>query len=269
MEKIDTWFRTLVASDGYEFALRCPIDESGAIAEPDEFLVPKSDKRRELVRLKGDLYRTITEDLGPESILRLAAAHGPLGKVHNTLPATRVQGARTPTAPAELASNWQRLADLQRVVRLFDLVQSGDRSELERVIKRNKSGGVRLEISKLDSHGRRKSLSGEQIAGPGAFDPDDVIGPARMYVRQQINRHIAEVSPQVLVYFETSESKMSLMPRTLEAALWLQFAESFLRNKPRKQCEQCKAWFEPLRHDQKFCGATCRVRNFRSNEEQA
>src|SRR5579872_2624654 len=63
------------------------------------------------------------------------------------------------------------------------------------------------------------------------------------------------------------------VPRTLFAALCLQFALALAGNKNYQQCVSCGKWFELLpgvnRADRQTCSQTCRTRVYRQRKERA
>jgi hypothetical protein len=260
------WHRGLigrVAEDGYEIAPRRELVGLRPHNETEEFLIPKSERWREVRGLRADLYRTITDDLSRESFPRLAGQYGALGTPVPTFPprggGKSIEGDRL--------EGWLDLWKLRMTVRLFDLAQEGDRVALEPMIKWTKAGRANLHLRRQKDQFQLLPAwvqeYGEAIEGA----PHNIVDAALGYVRQQINKHLSNVWVR-LIYPETGEHSLMLRPPTLEAALWLQFAEAVIKDKQRSRCKHCDKWFDPVRSDQEFCSANCRINHHQKSKRQ-
>src|SRR5688572_16759008 len=138
--ELEPWHRGLrlrVAEDGYVIVSRRGI--FGPKRESGDFLMPKSGRFRDVSGIRADLYRTIAaDDLSRESIVALADRYGAIGRPVPTLP-PRGGGE---TISADPVQGWLELWKLKLAVRLFDLIQQGDRMALESVIHVNAASRV-------------------------------------------------------------------------------------------------------------------------------
>jgi hypothetical protein len=279
--ELEPWHRgltLLVAVDGYEISPRREVENLQLKGEPADFLIPKTQRpAREVRGINTNLYRTIAEDLSVETILALAGKYGPLKPVY-TVPAR----GRGEVIVSDALRGWLELWRLRVAVRLFDLAQEGNRSALAQIVKLKDRNRATFEIRRnkdkfqllpkglpeeMQSRGGREEWRWHRDTIVGPLEADDVAVAALTFVRQQINEKLSGVSPRV-IYPDTGEHKLMLRPANLEAALWLQFAEAVVRNKPMKQCEYCNKWFEPMRSDQRLCSPTCRIKKHRREKNQ-
>jgi hypothetical protein len=172
---------------------------------------------------------------------------------------------------------------LRRCVLLWDMVRRGDQARLARHIKR--SDDPRLgPVFTYDSHPdlpagqkapppdvRERSPIEGVDAGPkptATAKSEDLRPAARAYLAGVINKKL-EGGLDVRVSERPGSPgpmKMHLVPRTLLAGLWLQFANEVTGKFTPSECPVCKEWFRPVKHhDRVYCSnnGKCKVQAHR------
>src|SRR5262249_35060082 len=104
--------------------------------------------------------------------------------------------------------------------------------------------------------------------------PGDVVLPALFYVQRRINAWIeGAVSPKLLWDEAGGRMGLKLVPGSLLAALWVQFARAIEGNRHYRECKECGRWFEvspeAARTSRLFCSGPCRSRAYRGRQELA
>ena len=63
------------------------------------------------------------------------------------------------------------------------------------------------------------------------WEPGDIVRPAKLFIAQEVNRHLREhVSPQLL-FDRSNELRPYIRPFTLLGAIWFQMYEAFTGGK--------------------------------------
>jgi len=96
---------------------------------------------------------------------------------------------------------------------------------------------------------------------------------ARHYVINAINSRLAALGANVGRLTKESNFRLTIQPRSLLGALWLQFAESIGTHKSFRKCEVCGRYMEISpdvnRADRRFCSDACRNRALRYRRKVA
>jgi hypothetical protein len=107
-------------------------------------------------------------------------------------------------------------------------------------------------------------------------DADPAMPALSMIQRIADSRLQEHVETRLLFQGNLPRLGISLMPRNLLGALWLQFSAAVGALKTFNKCQQCAAPFElsrdphtGKRRDAQFCSARCRVGHHRARKEQA
>ncbi len=98
--------------------------------------------------------------------------------------------------------------------------------------------------------------------------------PALEFVRTKVTERLNKSGISNRLLWDPSYRRQSLhvVPTSLAAALWLQFARTIEGDKEHRQCEQCNRWFEVAaekREDAKFCQNACRSKAYRERQKTA
>ena len=105
------------------------------------------------------------------------------------------------------------------------------------------------------------------------FDEGEPKGPALSYVLMLINRHLDGAVSPLLYAGEDGGIETHLVPKSLIAAIWVQFSTAVANNgnMSYSQCEQCGSWFtigpRRARKSRRFCADACRAAAYRARKE--
>lgn len=233
-----------------------------------------------------------------EALLTFANEYGRLG-IGNWLAPPENETAAFAVTTGETWNNWIREIDaLRRAIEIWDLVCARDKVGLSRFIfwqdevpGKDGAGGVAAGWG-YDSHlGLPKDVFAAErrkVAFPGwhaqvispvgdLFSPLDVLVPASFLVQEWVNKHLeGHVSPRLVYNLDRGDRVMQIVPDSLLAAMWLQFAHSIEGHKSFRSCKQCGKWFE-LSHKQsdrrtvrrEFCTDQCKSRDYRRRKDMA
>ncbi len=103
---------------------------------------------------------------------------------------------------------------------------------------------------------------------------EELARPALEFVRTKVTERLNKSGISNRLLWDPSYRRQSLhvVPTSLAAALWLQFARTIEGDKEHRQCEQCNRWFEVAaekREDAKFCQNACRSKAYRERQKTA
>lgn len=239
---------------------------------------------------RDGLFRTFADVAPePEAFQRFADRFGLLGVAVNRMVA--LEGDASDRAPVivrgERSGEWEMaVVRMRDTVRIWELAEAQDIEALEKHI-RWRDGGVDFrshpDLAPGEYPQRPFRKSDKWIAAPEIrpdllrlFEQSDVIRPALEHVRAVVNDQIeGRVSPRLVWNVERGRLEFRLVPESLLAAMWLQFASAVERGARFRQCAECDDWFElavgRARHDKAYCSDACRHKAFRRRraEEQA
>ena len=266
-------FRWDLPADGFRWEKTSSLP-FGARGEKDWYLI---EQRRPPFRMKfykplemfSGLFRTFAAlDPSRESILEFANSYGFLGEPITErviLPAATKAKA---TADGESITRWKgEITALRRVVELWDALIRGDVEKLKTVIKWK--------------DGRVQYVEGAWMAGPdinpdiyARFAPPDVTQPAWYALQDATNRCMGErASTPRLLWNAGGHLRVFVVPQTLIAAIWIQFAFAIGSDYAYKTCKTCGRWFQvgpgaDMRLDARYCSNACRQKSYREEKSK-
>ncbi len=158
------------------------------------------------------------------------------------------------TGVGELLTTWQReMAAMRESIVLWDMISQGD------------ADGLRKHMRTITRLFHKKILE--------RFKPGDLIQPAVYYLQHIVNERLKDCVRAKLLWNPERKVRLYLVPDSLLAAMWVQFAQSISEERQHRACRQCGTWFEvfpPLtRKSRGFCSGTCRSAAYRDRQEQA
>jgi len=265
-------------ADGFEWVRAKPVlsDET----RKDWFLVEKrvpplrTNVYKPLESCTG-LFRTFAETSATrEGILQFANLYGSLGEPWSQ--GIIQTGEKTqPVLTGENFMGWKsEILLMHELVLLWDAARAGDTNTLKRFINWN-NGAVFCEVRTAITEKRKL------LAAPGLnpeilarFKPHDVIQPARYALQKITNEQLVNhpATPRLL-WNKRADLQLFMCPRTLNAALWVQFASAVGSNHSYRMCEACGKWFQvgpdgDRRADAEFCSNSCRQKKYRQNQKR-
>jgi hypothetical protein len=183
----------------------------------------------------------------------------------------------------ELPDLWVRhTGGMRRATEVWAMLHSGDRTGLCRLFRwRLYPQG--FPSSKLSGEGWVYDTSHDQPAG--RLDPPgrvhewvsvgdssdcqrmDVTEVATLWLSNQINGHIESLVAPQLALDATGTPVVELWPKTLLAALWLQFATAVASGRDVGRCQACGNAFWSGSGKRRFCSDACKSRAYRERKE--
>jgi hypothetical protein len=105
---------------------------------------------------------------------------------------------------------------------------------------------------------------------PDLFRPGDVLMPALIQAQRWLNEKLdGNASPQLRYDERTTRQVFQIVPKTLLAAMWFQFAQAVEGNRDYRACKECGAWFEvgtkrgAFNKNRLFCSDKCKSKDYR------
>jgi len=153
----------------------------------------------------------------------------------------------------------QEIESFKRAVRLWDVVRSGDQNKL----------------AEVKSAWRPEELPNaiQEFYHLNDTDPAmSLLAEIRTIADAKIAKHLVS---RILFAGNTPRLQLTLTPKNLLGAMWLQFAIALHGSKTFAECLQCGAPFEISREltgkkkGAQFCGTRCRVTHYRNRVERA
>ena len=237
------------------------------------------------------LFRTFS-DLAiseREALLDFANKYGLLGVYGGFLNVSHPsEPGHQVSAGAETYRDWAKAINaMKEAVRLWDYLREDDRLGLGKYIRwnpgeTNSDGQVTILPNwGYDSH---PDLPRKEIPFPSrrftgviadeleriGLNPQDLRAAAQLLVQRWINSQLeGNTAPRLLYHTELGEMVLQIVPSTLLAAMWLQFAQAIAANKVYRTCRECGNWFEvPTATDGRserrvFCSDPCKSKDYR------
>ncbi|MEW6047164.1 MAG: hypothetical protein AB1609_11880 [Bacillota bacterium] len=187
-------------------------------------------------------------------------------------------------ARAEPLTFWRsQISLMSQAVELWDAVQAGDATTLgRRIVWKDVPGGtgVLYEPPRSEDSSRERPYT-EWIAAPHVHPErlerlmrGDLVMPALYHIQSVVNANLKERVSVELVWDEPhTRLRLSIVPRSLIGALWLQFARAITDRKTYRRCEECGTWFEvspgAARADRIYCSNACRTKAYRMRKARA
>ncbi len=66
----------------------------------------------------------------------------------------------------------------------------------------------------------------------------------------------------------TAGGKIAIMPKSLLAAMWLNFAKWLNGDLILERCSFCQSWFEKTHHNRHFCDGRCKAGSYNANKDE-
>ena len=108
------------------------------------------------------------------------------------------------------------------------------------------------------------------------FQQNDPVLPARYGLHYLINEKLKTYTSSPRLLWDRTHKKpeetVRVVPHSLIAAMWVQFANAIEGNHKLLQCSECRKWFRlsgDRRADSRFCSNACRFRAYRERQKQA
>ena len=239
-------------------------------------------RRDDPLRDHPALFRTFAALPGTEeSIVQFADEFGNLGKGY--LASIRPGGEFVGTT-GETIDDWREsIRQMKEAVCLWELIHSGDRKGLQKVIQWMKDPQGRAAVVFVPDKDLLEGASPQLtvIASSTSFQewmtkfiPSDPFLPATAYLLRLINAQIeGEVLVRLRYDLDQGEAVLRMVPQTLLGCLWLELANAISGDKSQRQCPGCGRWFEIQAHgsrsDKQFCSQACRNRIYRQRMAKA
>jgi hypothetical protein len=228
-----------------------------------------------------------------EGVLAFASRHGNLFDGVELVPATRTDTLRGQPLSGVLLETWQyHIADVQRLVGLWDLLQHGDPDRLAPHIQWRRDGKEGVSV-RFDSHPpagkgqgpalgfrRVRDLIASRDTRPellATFTPEDPFVPGWAYLQQVLENRLfdANVSVEARMIWDVRRKRpaLRLAAPTLLSAVWFQLADAVSNDRTFTRCRECGRWFEvapdAARTHRRFCSNSCRSKAYRERQDRA
>jgi hypothetical protein len=196
--------------------------------------------------------------LNPNAIKRFANKYGWLG---HAVPLIYPDVTGQEVQLGESLQFWrQEIEDMALLVKLWELIRYEREDPLSKIILWQKQPlTVRFEWKLSD--GKRMSLiASERLANRELltlWKYNDVIGPARYYLCEQINKRLkGHVNPGILPFLD---GEIYMFPDCLRSAMYVLLAlEVSGRTQPAIMCRGCGMYFVPKHRHQAYHEEACR-----------
>jgi hypothetical protein len=204
------------------------------------------------------------------------------GKTGSKIPDVfAVENQTGDTFEGEPIEDWRsEISEMRATLRLWEALLHSDMSELKQVLRWEKDGVYYVNETVQSSLNARHS--GSRIAERKCIvslrDPvlsgtkqGDVVTPGWFCLQQRVNDKLKEhLSSTKLLWSAQNHLELTIVPRSLISALWLQLARAVEGNRSYRSCEFCQRWFEvgaEVRADAKYCKNACRQKAYRRHKE--
>ncbi len=280
-------FQWTVPDAGYEVVSTSEwLDQPYSPEKEERFLVEKLTgddswiKQYTPLISQTGLFREFA-DLHPateESIVDFAGRFGSLGVPFSTTVGRGKPGDSEgmvlwpSQSHGELISSWQfQVKTMNHMLQIWDAIECGNLAALREFITWRDDSRVHYEgplgLYVITSGDYREQFFGQLKIG-------ELARPAADFVRERVNEKLENLGVTSRLLWEPRYRKQTVhvVPKTLAAAMWLQFAKAIEGNKRYQQCEQCNRWFEVAaekREGAKFCQNACRSKAYREKQKTA
>lgn len=206
------------------------------------------------------LHRTFCSITSDKDITAFAARYGLLGFYTERIIRKR-NGRATECILAESLHRWRsELAEMQRLVHLWDLVKKRRLSRIAALTSLEKDGLYIVAGRKKEMAAGRGSALYKKWLARGEQPREAAV----MYLTNCINERISGgVSPQIVPAYR---KHLYLRPQNLLTSMWLMFFWELTGEVRPYQCPGCREWFDPKRSSRKTCSDRCRKRLSRRNQ---
>ena len=269
----------IICTKEFSFDQRPPEDEDRFLVEP--LAVDTWITRYQPLATQTGLFREFASlhPASEEDIVRFAGNYGWLGGDRMQTQVARAKKGEPGVAMSsttmmfgERITSWQaEVATMEHLVSLWEAT-TGVSAKLAKVVTWEKNGsGVRYEgilgLAVIAKTNYREEFFNNLNAG-------ELVRPTLDFVRTRVNKLLEDrgITNRLLWDPNYRRQRVHVVPTSLVAALWLQFAKAIEGDKEYRQCEQCDRWFEVAaekREDAKFCQNACRSKAYRERQKTA
>jgi hypothetical protein len=292
-------FQWSVPAHGFHWIQAYPYWEEDRPVDLQWFLVLKKDgdRRRPPYQPLSEfeflgLFRVFSEvKLTRESILEFANEYSALG-----LPCPGFLDHPWPEAfQGETLEDWAgHIERMRQAVEIWDLLRAEDKNGLRRLISwrhrtrqdgtprsgplwwwyRSHPGTAAPNVNLRSGPPWPGEYTDTILAVPGVWEPGDLMTPARFFLAKWVTDALQGVaSPELRFDRDSRRLKLQIIPKTLLAAMWVQFARAIDTDKTYRRCKACTRWFEVSagnsRTDRQFCSDPCKSRDYRAKKQEA
>lgn len=235
----------------------------------------------------GALFKNFADiEQTQEGILAFANEYGALGGFASTLIGrdARVDDDENPyyAVQAEPLDIWlSEIRAVRHAIHLWEALKRKDTEFLSKFIQWKEDSTTKRETAEY--RGPQfgvTGLSAESLSiRPelrSVFVPGDVIYPGWFSLHEVINQNLNlhDSAPRLLWQQNRGKfrSTVLIVPGSLIAAIWIQFAKAVEGDRDHQQCEECKKWYEisgDRRGGARFCSDPCRFRAYRKRQKEA
>jgi hypothetical protein len=208
-----------------------------------------------------------------EGILAFATQYGALG-----LPLR----ADVPSMQAEAMEIWvHEILIMQHAIQLWEALKKTNVTFISRFIQWSEDPATKRQTAAYAGPMLGVvGISETSLSIPpeirSLFVPGDVIYPGWFALHTLINDCLMVHEGSLRLLWQQERGKLirtlQIVPRSLIAAIWIQFAKAVEGGRDHQQCEECKKWFEisgNRRGDAHFCSDPCRFRAYRMRQKEA
>jgi hypothetical protein len=229
------------------------------LVEHAPYGVSRRVRRHRTLREETALFREFAKvDLTPEGVIAFANRYGALGgelryPVTLSSPGANEQQGIPGEAGEALAAWYTEISAVRRLLPLYYPDRKPEiifETDTERITARWPDGWemVVFRATEPDTYERLKDK------------PTEIM---RHYLKTQINRKLSEYRSAGRLLEYNGALRLFIVPSSLIAAIWLQFALAIDGDRKYRSCKNCKKWFElggaGRRADAETCSDTCRA----------
>ncbi|RPJ64197.1 MAG: hypothetical protein EHM12_00395 [Dehalococcoidia bacterium] len=225
------------------------------------FLVCRGSSKRYYAPLRKNpaMHRIFCDITDNKGIIEFASKYGMLGFTRSFRVRKRGTDQSTLMLTESMARWKYELAEMKRLVYLWELVKSKRLSLLGAHLDRE-DDGIYVAL------GKRKELIADNssaLARKWDREGEQPVEAALQYLTASINKKVTgSVFPTVLPSYQ---KQIYLLPGNLLAAMWLMFLWEVIGEVRPRRCPGCNEWFDPKRSTRITCGDRCRKRKSRQN----
>jgi hypothetical protein len=174
------------------------------------------------------------------------------------------------------------ISEMAELVEIWDWAQQGNQDQLSQHFQWEGDGEIWYAswpdpvFHSGGDYGNRELIFSEDKDCEvfGQIARGDSKRAALFFLQSKINGwlHLA-ASPKLLWGSPKKEMALKLVPGSLLAGLWVQFARAIDGNLCHRRCLSCDQWFElspeAARISRRFCSDACKSRNYRERQDRA
>lgn len=207
--------------------------------------------RRPLKESTGLFLEFADMNLTPDAVVRFANQHGTLGKPLTQMVAPSGHGAKFALHGVPIAAWFAEVSAIRQLVSLWDPLRKPE------ITFKTTPECIRAESASVSENFVFRS------ADPDTYEQleNKATAIAQHYLRTKVNAKLLEYPSAARLVFD--EIALCIVPTSLIAAIWLQFARVVAGDHQYHICKNCKRWFEVgggvRREDAETCSDSCRA----------